>query len=144
MDKSTNSIPGVPELKGALRQRRKVTRLNRRRYRECVSALKSIISDPKQSTERRLRSIEVLLSIFDRHDRSEAQKVYQARWQEKRAEAEGLEAEAHAKQTQAQAEGTVVKESVQEFVKRIHARAEANALEGLLTDDTAEGSDDGE
>jgi hypothetical protein len=49
-------------------------RLNRRRFKEAVSALKEIISNPKTPAQRRLRAVETLLSIYDRHDRTEAAK----------------------------------------------------------------------
>lgn len=49
-------------------------RLNRRRYREAVTALKEIIGNPKTPAQRRLRAIETLLGIYDRHDRTEARK----------------------------------------------------------------------
>jgi Mn-containing catalase len=47
-------------------------RLNRRRYREAVAALKELISNPKTPPQRKLRAIETLLGIYDRHDRTEA------------------------------------------------------------------------
>jgi len=50
-------------------------RLNRRRYRESVNALKEIIADPKTTQARKLQAINTLLGIYDRHDRSEAQRV---------------------------------------------------------------------
>ena len=49
-------------------------RLNRRRYRESVNALREIIADKKTPPQRKLKSIELLLSIYDRHDRTEAAK----------------------------------------------------------------------
>jgi hypothetical protein len=51
-----------------------IRRLNRRRYRESVAALKEIIADKKTPPARRLHAIETLLGIFDRHDRTELQK----------------------------------------------------------------------
>lgn len=51
-----------------------VRRLNRRRYRESVAALKEIIGDKKTPALRKLRAIDTLLSIYDRHDRTEARK----------------------------------------------------------------------
>ncbi|MBS1799552.1 MAG: hypothetical protein JSS95_06965 [Acidobacteria bacterium] len=50
-------------------------RLNRRRYREIVSALKEIISDKKTPQQRRLRATETLLGVYDRHDRQEERKA---------------------------------------------------------------------
>jgi hypothetical protein len=49
-----------------------VRRLNRRRYKESVAALKQIIGDSKTPALRKLRAIDTLLSIYDRHDRTEA------------------------------------------------------------------------
>lgn len=49
-------------------------RLNRRRYREAVACLKELIGDKKQSAQRRLRSVEMLLEIYGRHDRLEQRK----------------------------------------------------------------------
>jgi hypothetical protein len=51
-----------------------VRRLNRRRYRESVAALKEIIGDKKTPALRKLRAIDTLLGIYDRHDRTEASK----------------------------------------------------------------------
>lgn len=51
-----------------------IRRLNRRRYRESVAALKDIIRDPKTPPLRKLRAIDTLLSIYDRHDRLEARR----------------------------------------------------------------------
>jgi len=45
-------------------------RLNRKRYRECVIALKAIVSDAKAPQQRRLRAVELLLGIYDKSDRS--------------------------------------------------------------------------
>lgn len=50
-------------------------RLNRRRYREAVAALKEIIADKKTPPQRKLRAVETLLGIYDRHDRSETEKA---------------------------------------------------------------------
>lgn len=50
-------------------------RLNRRRYREAVAALKEIIADKKTPPQRKLRAVETLLGIYDRHDRSENEKA---------------------------------------------------------------------
>lgn len=49
-------------------------RLNRRRYRESVNVLKEIIADKKAPALRKLRAIDTLLGIYDRHDRTEQQK----------------------------------------------------------------------
>lgn len=54
-------------------------RLNRRRYREIVSALKEIISDKKTPQQRRLRATETLLGVYDRHDRQEERKAAERR-----------------------------------------------------------------
>jgi hypothetical protein len=51
-----------------------VRRLNRRRYRESVTALKEIIADRDAPAARRLHAIDTLLGIYDRHDRTEARK----------------------------------------------------------------------
>lgn len=54
-------------------------RLNRRRYRECVNALKEVVGNPKTPPQRKLRAIETLLGIYDRHDRTEQQKEQRRR-----------------------------------------------------------------
>jgi hypothetical protein len=59
-----------------------VRRLNRRRYRESVNALKEIISDKRTPPLRKLRAIDTLLSIYDRHDRNEAAKEARRRAQD--------------------------------------------------------------
>lgn len=61
----------------APRKRKRVPRLNRRRYKEATAALKEIIGDKKQPAQRRLVAIQTLLGIYDRHDRSEKSKMYQ-------------------------------------------------------------------
>jgi len=50
-------------------------RLNRKRYREIVSLLKSVIADPKATRRERLRAADTLLGVYDRHDRTEADKA---------------------------------------------------------------------
>jgi hypothetical protein len=54
-------------------------RLNRRRYREIVTALKELIADKKTPPARRLHAVETLLEVYARHDRSEAQKELRRR-----------------------------------------------------------------
>jgi hypothetical protein len=54
-----------------------VPRLNRRRYREIVAALKELISNKKAPPQRRLHAIETLMEVYARHDRTIAQ--YEAR-----------------------------------------------------------------
>lgn len=49
-------------------------RLNRRRYREIVSALKELIADKKAPAARRLRAVETLMEVYRRHDATEAAK----------------------------------------------------------------------
>ncbi len=55
-----------------------VRRINRRRYRESVTALKEIIADKDAPAARRLHAIDTLLGIYDRHDRTEARKESRA------------------------------------------------------------------
>jgi hypothetical protein len=50
-------------------------RLNRRRYREIVAALKELIADQKAPQQRRLHAIETLMEVYARHDRTEADKA---------------------------------------------------------------------
>ena len=82
-------------------------RLNRRRYREAVSALKEIIANQKTPAQRRLRAVETLLSIYDRHDRSEERKESRKR-SEAQTEA-GAEAEAATTMKPETAEGAAAR-----------------------------------
>ncbi|WP_047495874.1 hypothetical protein [Terriglobus sp. TAA 43] len=61
-------------------------RLNRRRYREVVSCLKQIIADEKAPQQRRLRAVELLLGVFERHDKNELRKGSLRRSEDKRDE----------------------------------------------------------
>ena len=93
-----------------------VRRLNRRRYKESVTALKEIIADKKTPPARRLHAIETLLGIFDRHDRTEAQKEARRR-------------AAEAPQSAAQPAGSLQaadaqEESTEEFLERLRKRTE--------------------
>jgi hypothetical protein len=55
-------------------QKNMPARLNRRRYREIVAALKEVIADKKAPQQRRLRAVETLMEVYARHDRTEAAK----------------------------------------------------------------------
>ncbi len=87
-------------------------RLNRRRYRESVNALKEIIADKKTPPLRKLRAIDTLLSIYDRHDRTETEKA--RRRAAETAQGDGQPA------TPSDAPETT-EESVDEFLARIRA-----------------------
>jgi len=54
-------------------------RLNRRRFKEVVACLKQVIADEKAPQQRRLHAVELLLSVFDRHDKNEQRKDAQRR-----------------------------------------------------------------
>lgn len=125
-------------------------RLNRKRYAEATKALKQIIADKSQRPDRRVKCIELLLEIYQRHDTSVRQKVIQGRFEAKKAEAEQLEAEAQAKLGQAASTGTGLKETIDEFLARVKSRTEADALGELIVEDNGTGdaervrSDEGE
>lgn len=91
-----------------------VRRLNRRRYRESVVALKEIIGDKKTPPQRKIRAIEMLLSIYDRHDRNEERKAAQKR-------AVGASQDAGQPEGSPEAQERA-QESVEEFLARIAAR----------------------
>lgn len=96
--KETRRKPGVP-------------RLNRRRYRESVAALKQIISCPQTTQARKLQSINILLGIFDRSDRSAS-----LREQRERAAKAALAGEALPVETAP--ESTESTESTEDVVER--------------------------
>jgi hypothetical protein len=45
-------------------------RLNRRRYLEITRLLKEVIGNEKVGVERRMRAVEMLLGVYDRHDKA--------------------------------------------------------------------------
>jgi len=44
-------------------------RLNRRRYSEVVRLLKEVIGNPKAGLARRMRAAQMVIDIYDRHDK---------------------------------------------------------------------------
>jgi len=44
-------------------------RLNRRRYSEVVRLLKEVIGNPKAGLARRMRAAQMVVDIYDRHDK---------------------------------------------------------------------------
>ena len=110
-------------------------RLNRRRYRESVNALKQIISDPKTPPVRKLRSIEVLLSIYDRHDRTEQQKESRRELAAERAAQSTAEAPVQTGST------PDPEETTEEFLARLK-RQEARLNEHEQEQETEEDDDE--
>lgn len=53
-----------------MKKETKKARLNQRRYAEIVKMLKSVISNPKATIDRRMRAGDTLLSLYERHDRA--------------------------------------------------------------------------
>lgn len=51
------------------------TRLNRKRYTIATKALNNMIASEKTGTARRLRAIELLLGLYERHDRYEERRA---------------------------------------------------------------------
>lgn len=94
-------------------------RLNRRRYREAVAALKEIISSPKTPAQRRLRAVETLLGIYDRHDRTEAAKEARKRPTDTQNSPENPEL----------AEAPAVPETAEEAARKFLASLETNTNE---------------
>lgn len=93
-------------------------RLNRRRYREIVAALKEVIADPKATRMQRLRAVDTLIGVYDRHDRTEAQK------EQRRRAAEATEAAQGAGQPDTSSEPPASTETAEE--------AAARFLQGIL------------
>lgn len=100
-------------------------RLNRRRYRECVNALKQIISSPRTPPQRKLRAVETLLGIYDRHDQSELRRL---RRQTAEAQQSGTISDTEQPEPVIPGSGiaTDPEESAREFLDRLREEAMTN------------------
>ena len=99
-------------------------RLNRRRYREVVTMLKQVISDPKATTKQRLQAADTLLEVYRRHDQTEQRKEARKRPAETPSESESTEPQEQQQnvpQTREDAE-----RAAREFLDRIKQKESQN------------------